>query len=179
MGSGGVVVSPVDLPEGEGSLASRTLREHGADLRRYLRSRLARPQDLDDVVQEVYLRLLRVQQRDKVQNPLAYVFGIAANVVSEFRLRERRSRLVYDSDVMQAAADAPAAQVEGEAGAFFEHQVKQALTQLPPMRLAVLLLERREGLTHPQIAERLGLSVHTVKKYSVEALAQVRAGLQE
>lgn len=172
-------MSPEDAAEDQGALASRTLREHGADLRRFLRARLARPQDLDDVVQEVYLRLLRVQQRDKVQNPLAYVFGIAANVVSEFKLRERRSRLVYDTEMMQAAADAPAAQPDGEGGAFFEHQVKQALAQLPPMRLAVLLLERREGLTHPQIAERLGLSVHTVKKYSVEALAQVRAGLQQ
>lgn len=170
---------PENDPGANDALASKTLREHGASLRRYLRARLARPQDLDDVVQEVYLRLLRVQQRDKVQNPLAYVFGIAANVVSEFRLREQRSRLVYDTEVMQAAADAPAAQTDGEAGAFFEHQVKQALAQLPPMRLAVLLLERREGLTHPQIAERLGLSVHTVKKYSVEALAQIRAGLQE
>jgi RNA polymerase sigma-70 factor (ECF subfamily) len=160
-------------------LAASTLHEHGAELRKFLRARLARPQDLDDVVQEVYLRLLRVKQQDKVLNPLAYLFGIAANVVSEFRLRERRSRLVYDSEVMQAAADAPSAQPDGESGAFFEQHVKQALAQLPPMRLAVLLLERREGLSHPQIAERLGLSVHTVKKYSVDALVQVRAGLQQ
>lgn len=159
--------------------AAAILREHGAPLEHYLRARASRPQDLDDMVQEVYLRLLRVRHRDKVENPLAYVFGIAANVVSEFRLRERGSRMVFDSEVMQAAADAPSAQATGEAGAFFEQQVREALAGLPRMRLAVLLLERREGLDHAQIAERLGLSVHTVKKYSVEALAQVRASLQQ
>lgn len=158
--------------------AAATLREHGEALQRYLRSRVYRPDDLGDLVQEVYLRLLRIRNHDEVLNPLAYVFGIAANVVSEFQMREHRERTVYDSELMQATADAADGLAEGEGGAFFEHQVNQALAALPPMRLAVLLLERREGLSQAQIAEKLGLSVHTVKKYSVEALAQVRASLQ-
>ncbi|MDN5782297.1 MAG: RNA polymerase sigma factor [Luteimonas sp.] len=158
--------------------AASTMHQHGEALQRFLRGRVARPQDLGDLVQEVYLRLLRVRKHDEVLNPLAYVYGIAANVASEFQMRERRDRTVYDSELMQTAADAPAELPDGEGGAYFEHQVNQALAALPPMRLAVLLLERREGLSQPQIAEKLGLSAHTVKKYSVEALAHVRASLQ-
>ncbi|MGV8942676.1 MAG: RNA polymerase sigma factor [Thermomonas sp.] len=158
--------------------AASTLSNHGDALQRFLRGRVTRSQDLADLVQEVYLRLLRVQNQESVQNPLAYVFGIAANVASEFNMRNRRERTVYDSEVMQHAADAPDSQPEGEAGGYFQHQVNDALRALPASRLAVLLLERREGLSHAQIAEKLGLSVHTVKKYSVEALAHVRASLQ-
>lgn len=158
--------------------AVSTLRNHGDALQRFLRGRVAKSQDLADLVQEVYLRLLRVQNHESVLNPLAYVFGIAANVASEFNMRNRRDRTVYDSEAMQAAAEAPGSLTDGDAGGYFQHQVNHALRELPANRLAVLLLERREGLTHPQIAEKLGLSVHTVKKYSVEALAQIRASLQ-
>ena len=157
--------------------AASVMRDHGQALQRFLRMRVARPQDLGDLVQEVYLRLLRVRNREDVLNPLAYVLGIAANVASEFQMRERRDRLVYDTEAMQVAADAPAALADDESGAYFERQVSQALAALPPMRLAVLVLERRDGLSQAQIAEKLGLSVHTVKKYGVEALAQVRASL--
>lgn len=89
------------------AFAASTMESYGSELHRYLRSRIASSQDLGDLTQEVYLRLIRVQKPDEVLNPLAYLFGIAANVVSEFRLRERRERVVYDSDVMQAAAEAP------------------------------------------------------------------------
>ncbi len=168
---------PVPAPP-PGEFAAATLRDHGEELRRFLRRRVVRSQDLADLVQEVYLRLLRINVSESVRDPLAYVFGIAANVASEFQMRERRSRTVYDSELMQTAADAADELPEGDGGAYFEHQVNQALAALPPMKLAVLLLERREGLSQAQIAEKLGLSVHTVKKYNVEALAQVRASLQ-
>ena len=66
-----------------------------------------------------------------------------------------------------------------ELGSLTERQVEEALAQLTPNRLAVLLLERRDGLSLRQIAGKLGLSMHTVKKYSVEALAHVRASLEK
>ncbi|WP_158601746.1 RNA polymerase sigma factor [Solilutibacter pythonis] len=159
--------------------ALAALRDHDAELRRYLRRRVNNAQDLGDLVQEVYLRLLRINQEGElVRNPLAYIRGVAAHVASEFGMRERRRRVDFDSDAAERLADAPVRGVTEEAGSFFQHQLRQALAELPPNRLAVLLLERRDGLSHAQIAEKLGLSVHTVKKYSVQALAHVRASLE-
>ena len=169
---------PVPTPP-PGEFAAATLRDHGEELRRFLRRRIARSQDLGDLVQEVYLRLLRINTSECARNPLAYVFGIAANVASEFNLRGRQQRTVYDSELMQATADDPDRVTSGEGAGYIEYQVNHALASLPANQLAVLLLERREGLNHAQIAEKLGLSAHTVKKYSVEALAHVRASLRQ
>lgn len=160
------------------AFALQAVQDYSGELHRFLRRRVADAQDLGDLVQEVYLRLLRVQNLESVRNPLAYIYGIAGHVASEFNMRQRQGRLVFDSTVVEAVADNPGQTGFDEGGAFFERQVGDALAQLAPSRLAVLLLERREGLSHAQIAARLGLSVHTVKKYSVEALAHVRASLE-
>ena len=160
------------------AFATRAVTNYSGELHRFLRRRVADAQDLGDLVQEVYLRLLRVQDIQSVRNPLAYLYGIAAHVASEFNMRQRQGRMLYDSTVVEAMAENPEPVPFNEGGGFFERQVGDALAQLPANRLAVLLLERREGLSHAQIAQRLGLSVHTVKKYSVEALAHVRASLE-
>lgn len=158
--------------------AANAIESYSAELHRFLRRRIAHAQDLGDLVQEVYLRLLRVHDVETVRNPLAYIYGIAAHVASEFNMRQRQGRMVYDSTVVESVSENPEPAAFNEGGGFIERQVGEALAQLPANRLAVLLLERREGLNHAQIAERLGLSVHTVKKYSVEALALVHASLE-
>jgi len=170
-------MSPAEQEQPGREFAARAVHDYSAELHRFLRRRVAEAQDLGDLVQEVYLRLLRVQNTETVRNPLAYIYGIAAHVASEFNMRQRQGRMVYDSTVVEAVAENPGQAAFSEGGGFFERQVGDALAQLPPNRLAVLL-ERREGLSHAQIAQRLGLSVHTVKKYSVEALAHVRASLE-
>lgn len=163
------------------AFAVAAVETFGRQLHAFLRRRVRDKQDLDDLAQEVYLRLLRVGDVDAVRSPLAYIYGVAGHVASEFNLRERRGQVVFDSDAADAGLEAEgnmhAAAAEG--GAQMEWAVNAALRELSAKHLAVLLLERREGLSHAQIAERLDLSVHTVKKYSVQALAQVRASLDK
>jgi RNA polymerase sigma factor (sigma-70 family) len=56
-----------------------------------------------------------------------------------------------------------------------ERQLENALRELLPTHLAVLLLHKRDGLSYEAVAERLGISVHTVRKYLYQARTQVRA----
>ena len=158
--------------------AASAMRSYHADLHRFLRRRVWHAQELEDVVQEVYLRLLRVKHSELVHNPLAYLYGVASHVVREFNLGKHHTRMVFDSDEVDAMLDHPEPASWTESGGQFERQVSEALAQLPANRLAVLLLERRDGLSQAEIAQKLGLSVHTVKKYSVEALAHIRASLE-
>jgi len=174
---------PAESPAGQASehareFAASAIRSYHEDLHRFLRRRVWHAQDLDDVVQEVYLRLLRVKNSEMVRNPLAYLYGVASHVVHEFNLGKHHTRMVFDSAAVDTMMDNPQPSGSLEAGGHFERQVSEALGQLPANRMAVLLLERREGLSHAEIAQKLGLSVHTVKKYSVEALAHVRASLE-
>src|SRR5271166_5364331 len=63
-------------------------REYAGDLHRFLSKRQFIESDIKDVCQEVYLRLLRFERTEVIQNPLAYLFRVAANVAHDFRLRQ-------------------------------------------------------------------------------------------
>src|ERR1700750_1783979 len=71
-------------------------RRWRSPLRKFLAGRGAvRVADLDDVAQEVFLRLLRYQSAEVVEHPQAYLFKIAANVSAEWAIRARH-RLEHD-----------------------------------------------------------------------------------
>jgi RNA polymerase sigma-70 factor (ECF subfamily) len=57
--------------------------------------------------------------------------------------------------------------------------LEQGIRQLTPQQQEIFRLSREEGLTHEEIAQRLGLSKHTVKGHLVNALNSLRSFLQE
>jgi len=157
-------------------LAGPALDSYREELHRYLLRRLPNPDDANDVVQEVFLRLLRLRRTDFVRNPQAYVYGIASHVVHEFRARAKRDRVTYDSQAVERQAENPHHLSPDELieGLGISRQIGAALAQLPPMQLQVLMYELRDGQSHEQIADKLGLSRDTVRQYSVRAQAFVR-----
>src|SRR5262245_6655307 len=66
-------------------------RQWRSPLRKFL---MGRPglsvSDVDDVAQEVFLRLLRYEKAELVENPQAYLFKIATNVTAEWAIRAYR-----------------------------------------------------------------------------------------
>jgi RNA polymerase sigma factor (sigma-70 family) len=163
------------------SLARTAFTRHYAELHRFLLRRLARPQDAADLMQEIFLRILRVERSELVRKPMAYVYGIASHVVYEFRLRGRQERVTFDSEIVEQTAEHPP-QVSGDElleRLISERQVEQALRQLSPTHQAVLILHKRDGLSREEVAQHLGLSVHTVKKYVCQAMALLRANWVE
>ena len=53
-------------------------------------------------------------------------------------------------------------------------QIEQALSELPPKCRAVVTLRGRQGMTSLEVAERLGISTNTVKKYMTKGVAHCR-----
>ena len=132
-------------------------------------------QEVDDVIQEAYRRLLETNSTVLVRNPVAYVHAIAWNVVCDFWRRRRTRTVTFDSDLMEkrmptlgSEADSIADQVT------MEKELWQLLAQLSPTQRKVLYLARVEGCSNTEIAERIGLSVHTVKKYATKAMRRIR-----
>src|SRR5688572_4229859 len=73
-----------------------------------------------DLVQDVFLRFLALPQREKVRQPQAYLIRIASNLVREYRLRERRTPVVFDSELAEGHA-------EGESAAAWQDAVQEGL----------------------------------------------------
>lgn len=155
--------------------------EHGKRLRRFLLGRVRNAADASDLVQEVFLRLLRVENHESIRMPEAYVFALANHVLYQHRLRQ--ARRPEEVDILQVLAEMqtlpendPAAHVETLTRV---EELEQALTQLPPRAQAALVLHRRDGLTLEEIAGELGVSRPMAKKYLAKALLHCRQRLEE
>ena len=158
---------------------SRLADESYRELFGYLLRRLGNESDVQDLAQEAYLRLLRVEKGDLIRNPRAYLFRIAANLVYEFRMKEGRSA-PFDGDPQPEIDAAPTpTSLEGslESRDTLRH-LGRVLQDQPPLYRAVLLMRKRDGMSHDEIAEKLGVSVHTVRKYLTRAVAECRAALK-
>jgi RNA polymerase sigma factor (sigma-70 family) len=157
-------------------------RSYGQQLRRFVSARLRNAAaDAPDLTQEVYLRLLRIDDHEAIRNPQAYLFTVASHVLHQHALRQSTTLdsvgLVDVESQLPADVQAdPATQVETEQA--FE-ELGRSLQKLSPKAYATLILSRCEGLPLQQIGERLGVSRDQVKKYLARALIHVREGLAE
>lgn len=165
--------APVRSP----TLGASLVQRYGSAVRRYFDRRLSRIQDTEDLAQEVYLRLLRIDATTKVQKPLQFVYGMARHVLidhwaeaaeKEDFLRTARETLGWTECPSEALADRP------EDQAMIDQQLREILEMLPPLYASILLLHERDGRSYEEVANELDISVHTVKKYLTQARARVR-----
>jgi RNA polymerase sigma-70 factor (ECF subfamily) len=156
-------------------------RQHGRSLRRFLASRLRNAAaDLPDLVQEVFLRLLRVEHYESIRTPEAYLITIASHVIHQHTLRQSASpQPVEISDALielqSAAEHDPAARAETQQRV---DALAGALGQLSPKARAALILHRRDGFTLEEIGAQLGVSRAMAKKYLAQALSHCRRSLE-
>lgn len=144
-------------------------------LRRYVRRRLGSDEDAADVVQDAYLRLVSTSD---VRNPHAFLHTAALNLVRDHARSVAVRRAVHADAVDEVAAVVPSVEkavADREQLAVLE----RALAELKPNQRAALVLYRFDGLSHAEIADKLGLSVSMIEKHIRRALAHCRARLAE
>lgn len=157
---------------------------HGRPLMKFFVSRLPDAGDAPDLVQEVYLRLLRLDRPDLIRCPEAYLFTIAANIAHEHSLK-RSNRpphiALEDAPVEELPADvavfATATLEEDADRADRLMRLERVLDELSPKARATLIWHRRDGRTYKEIGARLGVSTNMVKKYLSQSLAHCRKRL--
>jgi len=159
-------------------LAITAMLEYGHRLRRYLQTRLnrARWDDVEDLAQEVYFRLLRYDQSRLVQDPARYVLGIASNVVADYYIGTRRGNVSLDDagEELESLDDVTQDSLNQLS---LEQEIERAFSRLPERCAIALLLVKRDGLSYEQAAERLGTTVKMVSNYVVEAKREIRLSI--
>lgn len=154
--------------------------QHGRKLRRYLAARLRNAADVPDLVQEVFLRLVRIQRHESIRNPEAYVMTIAAHVLHQHMLRnaaapESLSAVDVFVDLQAAIQSDPETQIDAQRRL---ENLDRALERLAPNLHATFVLHRRDGMTLDEIAKILGVSRPMVKKYLAKAVFRCREQLE-
>jgi RNA polymerase sigma factor (sigma-70 family) len=163
------------------TLVADLVATHGQQLRRYLLSRVRNAADVPDIVQEVFLRMMRVPNVESVRSPEAYLFTVAQHVVQQHTLKASAAPPTSDlarllSERSPGTYADPALEVHAEE---LLERLQGGLDRLAPKVRATFLLSRRDGLSFDEIAVRLRTTRHMVKKYLMKALTQLRHGLEE
>lgn len=155
--------------------------EHDGALRRFLRRWLSDPQEISDVTQEVYLRLMRGGSPAKLDdNARAYVFTMAVNLLRDRKRRERARRVDRHVPLEEAESVKCPAQSPEDSAQWLQQieLLKAALRELEPRYRQVFVLHKIQNRTYPQIAEELGVCVRTVERHLTIALAHCRQKLK-
>lgn len=131
----------------------------------------------EEIVQEVFLRLwVNHKKLDAAGNMWLYLYVIAKRL-SLNRLRQVRNSALHMDQLMINMATASNQTEEAILVADMERYTQKVITSLPKQQQLVFNLSRMEGLSHKEIAERLGISPNTVKNHMVEALKTLKASL--
>lgn len=159
--------------------------EHWNDLRNYIKRTFGSgPPDPEDVVQEAFTRFARLNIRDEIRNPQAFLQRMAHNIaVSELRKARTHKKFLIDG-LHQVQAE-QGNDLTGERVLMEEQQhaiVRRALERMPEKRRRVLLLNRVHELSLAEIGRREQMTGPAAGKHLRRALADLddalRAGEQ-
>ena len=149
-------------------------RQYGQELQGYLSRRLKCAETAADLTQEAFVRLIRGGPQGLVDNPRAYLYRIASNLLTDhYRDQTRRPRASAEP-LSIAVVDGTPGQERALLAKDRVGHLEQAIGELPPRQREVLLLHKLEGLSYGEIADRLGISKNTVMVHMMRALAYCR-----
>ena len=157
----------------------RRVARHGPALRRYLLRLSKSESEAEDIEQEAYLRIYEANEREKIENPRAFLFRIAYNLFVQNYRKASNSPVdaVADYDELNvtdiwASADEQLMMRErlGVLG--------EVIDSLPPQCRRVFIMRKVYDLSHKQISEALSISLSTVEKHVVKGLHACREHLR-
>lgn len=158
------------------TLVERLFGEHRVALQSFFRRRIRGKADAPDLVQEVYLRMLRISDPEAIRKPVHYLYTVANNLVKEHAVLERRQAASIDID--EAPAQDQLETLPAFDGDLDANQraarLRVVLEQLRPKCRAAVVLRFTHGLSYRAIAVHLGVSPQMAKKYAAQALSHCR-----
>lgn len=159
------------MPESQHSFLHNLFLKHALEVSAFIRGRWPKEQDVDDIMQESFLRLSQIPNPESILNPRAFLFTTASNMaVDRHRRQKTRERYIEsDSDLENLANDHLSPERHSEAHETLE-RFTEWLDELPELHRYAFVLFRIEGCSHAEIAVRLGISVSSSERYVKHAM---------
>lgn len=151
---------------------------HVREIRAHISRKLSSQQDVDDLVQEVFLRTHRAALFDNLVRPRAYLYRVTGSVVADYFRRRRRqvssapdAEFVDEGEGTFLAGPTPEEIVIGEQT---WEILCAGIARLPSKVKQAILLRKFEDLSYQDVADTMGISIRTVEKHLARALADLR-----
>ncbi|MHA6723921.1 RNA polymerase sigma factor [Sphingomonas sp. RS2018] len=142
-------------------------------MRSWLRRRVAHAGDVEDIVQDCYCRLARLDDVSHITQPRAYFFAVARNLLQQQVKAARVVRIEAITDLdTDWQSDEPSPEdivvARSELG-----RVQAALSTLTERARAIFVMRRIEGLSQKDIARAMGVSEAVVENDASRSLRTV------
>ncbi|HWU80754.1 MAG TPA: sigma-70 family RNA polymerase sigma factor [Caulobacter sp.] len=142
-----------------------------ADLRQKLRHICGTAHEVDDLVQEIYYRFLKMRSVDHIDDPRNYVFQMARNLVIDHLRRKRVVNIEAAQSLDELAVFDGAPSPERVAMARAELKwVLGVIAKLPERCREVFQMRKVYGLSQAETAQQLGLSENVVEKETMRGM---------
>ncbi len=153
---------------------ARNVLPHEPAIRARLNRLYMKDLDIDDVIQEMYTRILAVPVLESVRYPRQYAIQTAKSVVIDHIRRSRVVSISLSGNLEQLDVADP--DVSAEEHLEFQEEIRavvRALAQLPKRPRETLILRRIEKLSAQETAQRLKISERTVEDHMTRALCML------
>ena len=155
-------------------------RAYRADVLFFLRSKLASPEQADDLLQQTFLRLLERNPSTEIENPKAYLITIARHVLADYyrqlAIRFPQGTVDFEDVELEDESHSPFADSVSEE---YLDNLADAIANLSLPVQRAFVLSRVYGYTYREVADFLGLSPRTVEKHVAKGLAFCFSSMQE
>ncbi|GFE75462.1 sigma-70 family RNA polymerase sigma factor [Novosphingobium sp. TCA1] len=145
--------------------------QHVDWLRAWLHRRTRCPHRAADLAQDTYCRLIEKSAELRIETPRTFLATVARRLLVDDIRRRDVERAILDAQALHAANGEEITPERIVEAAQFLDTVLRVLDSLPEQARETFLLRRIEGLAQSDIAERLGISISTVKRHIAAAYA--------
>lgn len=149
----------------------REILPYEGALTRYLSQRRVRVHEVEDMRNDVYIRVLESARKVRPATPRSFLFVTARNLLVD-RIRHERVvpiEQIEDVELADLLIDELSAEQQAS-GRQRLQQLARMFDRLPQRCREVLWMRRIEGLPQKTVAARLGLADATVEKHLYRAL---------
>lgn len=178
-------VMPLNLRQSEkrDALLESLIRDHGPALHSFLLGRVRDETEIEDIVQEVFLRLARQKEtlyrlNQPGENSRAYLFTAANNMVVDLERRRavRRQYLTYRKHEVADSSYELSPEVVVTSREDLS-RVREAIKGLKPNWRTAFIMSRIQLMNYKDIAREMGVSVRQIEKNIAAALKALREAL--
>ena len=166
---------------GRNKVLSRLARTYDRALGRFFERRVPSKADVPDLVQEVFLRLSRMDDPAAIEKPEHFLFVTAANVLRDRARRDLAQRRAAGEDgadfsYAEGSDFSPDRVLESKQAAEF---LAAALRELPERTRDIFVLRVIEGMKMADVARAFSISTRAAEKHQAKALAHVARALED
>ncbi len=168
------------------------VQKYQAQLRGFINKRVPSPEDAEDILQNVFYQLARVDfEANPIEQVSAWLYSVARHQIIDLGRKQREEEMPYVADrdddsfigeLTLMLLDEDASPETDMVKSLIWEELDAALAELPEEQRTVFQLTELEGFTFKDIADSTGIPINTLlsrKRYAVLHLRKRLAQLYE